>query len=294
MHGVTPYVMPVAPLSDPRLAAAAAKLPATPRIFQQLSAALKDPDVSVESIVSVVRLDPALSARVLRVSNSPQFSRGGLTIKSLDGAIERIGLNEVFQLVGAAVSSQLFSAGLPVYGVSGDELWENSVTTAVALDYLFHAAGEDGQAGYTIGLLRPVGRLLLQRIALEELCAPMSGRHPTAALVEAWELNTLGATNTEAVERVFKMWEYPDALIEPIRHHFTPCANPDNGQGAALLHIACEVSATLGRGLSIEKEAWALSPEMLFQAGIDDRVVEGCRERTQRIAERLHGLLRAA
>ncbi|HRP06195.1 MAG TPA: HDOD domain-containing protein, partial [Opitutaceae bacterium] len=145
--------MPVEPLSDTRLTAAAAKLPAAPRIFQQLSAAIKDPDVSVEALVTVVRLDPVLSARVIRASNSALFSRGG-NIVSLDGAIERIGIYEVFQLVGAAMASQLYSGGLPVYGISGDQLWENSVTTAVALDHLAESAGEDGRVGYILGLLR--------------------------------------------------------------------------------------------------------------------------------------------
>jgi hypothetical protein len=139
--------MPIEALSDDRLTAAAAKLPAAPRIFQQLSAAIRDPDVSVEAMVTVVRLDPVLSARVIRASNSPMFSRGG-NIVSLDGAIERIGIYEVFQLVGAAMASQLYSGGLPVYGISGDQLWENSVTTAVALDHL----AEDGRRGWPCGV----------------------------------------------------------------------------------------------------------------------------------------------
>ena len=97
--------MSVEPLADARLVAAAAKLPATPRIFQQLSSAIKDPDVSVEAIVSVVRLDPALSAKVLRASNSPFFSRGG-RCANLDEAIERVGIYGVYQRVGATGASQ--------------------------------------------------------------------------------------------------------------------------------------------------------------------------------------------
>ncbi len=285
--------MPVEPLSDARLTAAAAKLPAAPRIFQQLSAAIKDPDVSVESMVTVVRLDPVLSARVIRASNSAHFARGG-NIVSLDGAIERIGIYEVFQLVGAAVASQLYSAGLPVYGISGDQLWENSVTTAVALDYLSEAGGEDGRIGYTLGLLRPVGRLLLQRIASEYTCAPLIGRHATAALVEDWELNALGATSTEAINRVFQLWEYPMTLTDPIRYQFRPAADPTGARMTALLHCASWVASDLGKGLAIEQDAWDISEDVLRQAAIDENAVAKCSERTRRIADRLNGLLRAA
>lgn len=285
--------MPVEPLSDTRLTAAAAKLPAAPRIFQQLSAAIKDPDVSVEALVTVVRLDPVLSARVIRASNSALFSRGG-NIVSLDGAIERIGIYEVFQLVGAAMASQLYSGGLPVYGISGDQLWENSVTTAVALDHLAEAAGEDGRVGYTLGLLRPVGRLLLQRIASEQTCAPLIGRHATSALVEAWELDALGATSTEAINRVFQLWDYPLTLTDPIRYQFRPSADPANGRMTALLHCASWIAMGLGKGLAIEQDAWEVNDSILQQAGIDSNAVEKCTERARRIADRLNGLLRAA
>jgi len=285
--------MPVEPLSDARLTAAAAKLPAAPRIFQQLSAAIKDPDVSVDAMVTVVRLDPVLSARVIRASNSPHFARGG-HIVSLDGAIERIGIYEVYQLVGAAVASQLYSAGLPVYGITGDQLWENSVTTAVALDYLSDAGGEDGKVGYTIGLLRPVGRLLLQRIASEYTCAPLIGRHATSALVEAWELDALGATSSEAITRVFQLWEYPLVLTEPIRYQFKPAMDPMLGRMTALLHAASWVAMELGKGLAIEQDAWSIEQDVLEQAGIDAIALEKCMQRTRRIADRLNGLLRAA
>lgn len=285
--------LPVEPLSDERLSAAAAKLPAAPRIFQQLSAAIRDPDVSVESMVTVVRLDPVLSARVIRASNSPYFARGG-HIVSLDGAIERIGIYEVYQLVGAAVASQLYSAGLPVYGITGDQLWENSVTTAVALDSLSDAGGEDGRVGYTLGLLRPVGRLLLQRIASEYTCAPLIGRHSSAALVEAWEMEALGATSTEAITRVFQLWEYPLTLTQPIRYQFTPAADPSLSRMTALLHAASWVATELGKGLAIEQDAWSVDAPILEQAGINQAAVDRCVERTRRIAERLNGLLRVS
>jgi HD-like signal output (HDOD) protein len=278
-------------IDDTRLLAAASKLPATPRIFQQLSLAIKDPDVSIESIVSVVRLDPALSAKVLRASNSPFFSRGG-RCNSLDEAIERVGIYVVYQLVGATVASQLFSAGLPVYGVTGDELWQNSVATAVALDFLSEAAGADGRVGYTVGLLRPVGRLVLQRLAAEMNLGPRAGLHETAALVDAWEQTTFGLTNTEAVERVFQIWEYPAQLTQPIRHHFNPTSDPKRGPLTALLHLAGWVATEYGKGLRFEQGAWSLDPAILSQAGLETDAVEQCFERTKRIAGRIHGLFR--
>lgn len=254
---------------------------------------MRDPDVNVDDIARVVRLDAALSARVLRTANTAQFVRGG-HIENLDEAVDRIGLFEVYRLVGAAVASQLYSTGLSVYGVTSDELLENSVTTAVALESMAELCGEDSRAGYTIGLLRPVGRLLLQHIAMEEACKPGEGRHPTAALVAAWEFNRLGTTSTEAVDRLFQLWGFSPSLIEPIRHHFAPAGDPARGRFTALLHLASWIAADLGKGLVVEQHAWAVSEDVLLQAGVDAKAVERCVERVKRAVIRLQEMMRAA
>ena len=285
--------MPTAAVTEDRFVDAAERLPATPQVFDRLNRALRDPNVSAEEIAAVVQLDPALSARVLRLSNSAIFGRGGQATH-LSEAVNRIGFQEIYRLVGAAMSSQLYVAGLSVYGVGGDELWVNSLTTAVAMEYLAEAAGENRRTGYTLGLLRPVGRLVLQRVAVAASCPPMSGRKPTAALVEAWEKTTLGITSMEATHRLFALWHIAPALALPIQYHFRPREDPSQGRFSALLHVASWVAEALGKNLSIEKEAWSLDPEILEQAGLTAEVAEGCVQRTYDTALELETRVHAA
>ena len=280
-------------LTPEKFAAAAERLPTTPQIFSRLSAAMKNPDISVEEIVSVVQLDAALSARVLRLSNSPLYGRGG-TIADLTEAINRTGFQEVYRLVGAAMSSQLYITGLPVYGVGGDELWSNSLTAAIALEHLSDASGEDRRIGYTLGLLRSVGRLLLQRLAAGALVPPLAGRKATAALVEAWERETFGITSAEAAERLFALWRFPMRLADPIQFQFRPLAAPQRERFAVLIHLAGYIAEKLDRGLPIEKQAWTLNEEILLMAGLTTDAVESCLEKTRTSAGQMESLLRAA
>ncbi len=280
-------------LTPEKFAAAAERLPTTPQIFSRLSAAMKNPDISVEEIVSVVQLDASLSARVLRLSNSAQFGRGD-PVTSLDDAINRTGFQEVYRLVGAAMSSQLYITGLPVYGIGGDELWANSITSAVALEHLSDATGEDRRIGYTLGLLRSVGRLLLQRLAAGALIPPLSGRKATAALVEAWERETFGITSAEAAERLFALWRFPSRLADPIQFQFKPSVAPQSVRFAALLHIAGYIAEKLDRSIPIEKSAWSLDEEILLMAGIDAETVEACLEKTKAGAGQMESMMRAA
>ena len=62
----------------------------------------------------------------------------------------------------------------------------------------------------------------------------------------------------------------------------------------ALLHVACWITDELGKGLVVEQHAWALSDDVLLQAGLSAKEAEKFVERTKRISERLQGLLKAA
>jgi HD-like signal output (HDOD) protein len=285
--------MPAIPLTAEKFAAAAERLPTTPQIFSRLSAAMKNPDISVDEIVSVVQLDASLSARVLRLSNSAQFGRG-TPVANLAEAINRIGFQEVYRLVGAAMSAQLYITGLPVYGVGGDELWSNSLTCAVALEHLSDAAGLDRRTGYTLGLLRTVGRLLLQRLAAGAFVPPLAGRKATCALVNAWERETFGITSAEAAERLFALWALPAQLAAPIHFQFNPTAAPPRERFAALVHLAGYIAEKTGRGLVIEKDAWSPAGDVLAMAGLSIEEVGTCVEKTGDGAGQMESMMRAA
>lgn len=278
---------------DSHLSAIASRLSPAPRVFQRLSTVIREPQVRIDEIVACVQIDATLAARILRLACS---AGAGIPDPpaSLAEAIERIGLYEVYRLVGAAMASDLYERkALPIYGLSGEEVWRNSVTTAAALESLCRRAGEDASTGYTLGLLRPVGRLLLQGLADEEEIRHGVARQPTAALVAAWEFNTFGTTSTEAVDRVFQLWGLPSSLSEPVRHHFAPSGDPSQHRTTALLHLACWIAAELGHGLAIEQHAWAPSASVLAQAGLSlEDAVRGV-ARTRSVADRIEEQLRS-
>ncbi|HEU5081300.1 MAG TPA: HDOD domain-containing protein [Opitutaceae bacterium] len=262
-------------ITDEKFAAAAEKLPSTPRIFERINVALRNPDVEIEDLARILKLDAALSARLLRVANSAAAG-GSAPAVDLAEAIQRTGFREVFRVVGVAMTAQLYVSGLPMYGVGGTELWENSVATALAMEKLAAVAGEDVRLGYTLGLLRSVGRLLLQRLAAGQVCAPLAGRKETGALVLAWETDTFGFTSAAATRRLFKLWKFSADLGGPVEHHLQPEADPARARLTALLHVAGYIANALGHGLVIENELWSLTPQILAQAGLSAAEAEAC------------------
>src|ERR1700734_790134 len=70
-------------------------LPSFPEIAVRVRRVLSDPKSSVDQVVRVVGSEPALAARLMRISNSASLNRSGRPVSDLRTAINRIGYNMV-------------------------------------------------------------------------------------------------------------------------------------------------------------------------------------------------------
>jgi len=67
-------------------------------------------------------------------------------------------------LTGFAAVAQISDQRLALYGVSGAQLRENSLLTALMMESLAMPAGVDPRLAYTAGLLRSTGKIALDRM----------------------------------------------------------------------------------------------------------------------------------
>src|SRR5882757_8037130 len=77
----------------------AGAMPATPRVFADLSRLLRDTNSRLESIAELIKRDAALTAHLIRASNSVVYG-GERRTGSVEEAVGRIGYQGVFQLTG--------------------------------------------------------------------------------------------------------------------------------------------------------------------------------------------------
>src|SRR4051812_2865216 len=140
------------------------KLAPSTATFGRLRTLLNDNDTEMEEIVQLIRLDPALTFHVIRMSNSVLFGIREHN-DSLEGAVGRVGFRELYRLVGLAATQQMCQGDLKTYGLKASRLWENSVATAAAAEVLAARAGRDPGLAYTAGLLRTLGRVIIDGTA---------------------------------------------------------------------------------------------------------------------------------
>jgi HD-like signal output (HDOD) protein len=270
------------------LCQAAARLPSSARIFEKINEALRNPEVPTQEIIDIVKQDSAVALRVLRLANSVQFVRGE-PFASLELAVDWIGLTHLFHLLTATASACLFCESLPHYGLSADHLGHNAMATATAIHMLAQTAGEDPRRAYSLGLFRPVGRMVLQRLAVRrELPVPPRSAATHQTWID-WEQTSFGINNAEAVTHLFSAWGLHPSLGACIQHHYHPLEAPESPEttATALLHVACWVAGEAGFGLPVEANAWTLSPRLLELARLPKFRPETYVRRVQEITARV-------
>lgn len=268
----------------------ARKLPTSPHIFGRLGGLLNDMNSDLESIVKVVAVDSGLTARVIRISNSVYF-KGDEPVRSLDEAVGRVGFREMHRIVGVATSEQIFQGGLPVYNLTSAELWENSVLTALAMERLARAGGEDESEGYTVGLLRPIGKVVLDMLIQAEHAGITCPESETLDLPK-WERAWATITSNEAGAMILEEWKMPEGVFTGVRDHYKPVDGIS--RIGAMLHVACWITQQLGRGIRAEQRQWEMRPEVLGLAGISETAMQECMSETQEALTQLKTRLRAA
>lgn len=244
----------------------------------RLNALLTDPDASNGQIADVIRLDPGLSARVLRAVNSAYFGFRG-RIDTISKAIALIGTSELQSLVLATSAAQAFK-NISSRLIDMEAFWQHSVRAALAArGFAETSLRAHRERVFLAGLMHDVGKLVifhqLPAQATQILKAVKAGE-PT----EQAEYALLGYTHAEVGAALLERWKLPSSLTEPVRHHHEFGAATEHSKEAALLYLGSKVSHLmehdLKRGdahaLDVPPQAWlasGCSPEELDEVIVD-------------------------
>ena len=135
------------------------ELPASPAIVSSLMSLTSDLDSTVDDISKVLAADQSLTARVLKLSNSPYYGRTkGVT--SLDDAIFLLGFFTVRSMVIATSAHQIYKGGGESDSTS--KLWRHSLSTAVACRQIAKRIKHpDKDEIFIAGLLHDIGKLVM-------------------------------------------------------------------------------------------------------------------------------------
>ncbi len=106
-------------------------LPTQPDIAIAIQEISQNPYVTIEELDNIIGKDPALTARIVRLANSP-LVRGRVTINSLENAISRLGVRFVSNMAIGLAMEQLFLAKNKLIEQKLNDAWKHSGQIAAA------------------------------------------------------------------------------------------------------------------------------------------------------------------
>jgi HD-like signal output (HDOD) protein len=263
-------------------------MPAAPRILSRLGRMTIDPTVDLEDVIALLKCDASLTARIIRVANSPYYSAGS-EFSSIEEALARVGMSEIYRLAGFAALLQTTDQDLRLYGISGSELRENSLVTALISEALAKASGADANEAYSAGLLRSIGKIALDRLThsagllrtradIDLKGGVNASAHrtsyspgPRGLLLGDWESGLVGFCNCEAAAFILTEWRFPEEMVRAIGNHYAPEKAPGGGAMACVLNLAAGAADRLGFGLAGERPYWEPSPSKMESAGVSEQ-----------------------
>jgi diguanylate cyclase (GGDEF)-like protein len=176
-------------------------------------------DATLDEIARLVQTDPALSARLLRLSNAA--SRADRPVVSINEAVMRLGITAVRQLaMGFSLVDQYPQGSCSAFDFA--EFWSRSLFMAVASQELARVmrVGTPDEL-FACGLLAQIGRLALVTIYPSEYAAILAERLDGVALL-AVERERLGVNQREFTAAIMTDCGIPKILVEPITYHEAP------------------------------------------------------------------------
>jgi HD-like signal output (HDOD) protein len=191
-----------------------------PEIAAKVIKLVGDPEAGLREYSAVVKLDPALSGRLLRLANSAFFAQRQ-PVTNLDRACVLLGLE---RLKAIALGFQLSRASGAVRDDGlARKVWGEGVYRACLCAELARriCPGYSSEA-FVIGLMLDCGVPLLSRLLGPSAMEVAAADDPPSKRFKA-EFHTLAFTHVDIATALVRRWRLPDLLAKPIeRHHAMP------------------------------------------------------------------------
>lgn len=268
-------------------------IPTLPLTLRCLATALRRDDVSTEEIVDLVEADPALTAKVLKVINSPFY---GLRFKvsTLSHAVAMLGRPALRHLAGGIAS---FAEDVEeVSALDKSRLWLHGFAVGTAARAIAVETDYDiPEEAYIAGLLHDLGKIILDLYAPDVYREIITESGPDANPHVDLERSRLGMDHTQVGALVADQWNLPKILKDVIQFHHEP---PERLSGfprahqqlVAIVSAADRLCRAYGMGASehehldgndlVLHDGETLSPDQA------DTVLESIRTDLHRISER--------
>lgn len=211
-------------------------LPPLPKSLHKIIDLCNDPEANIHTLSVEIEKDPALSADLLKLSNSTYFITRN-KVSTIQNAIKIVGLKNLKNLLYVSGVTKIMSSRYE----KAQEIWDHSgkcsiYARLIANEFSHHKIAD---IAATAGLLHDIGKLVLLSIdknITKRVEFLKDKEKNNSVLLEEY---SMGISHPDIGAQLLTKWGFPVELIEVVQFHHRPfLASADSRALTEIIYLA--------------------------------------------------------
>ena len=244
-----------------------------PHVVTTVTRLINDPESTMKDFEDVIKMDPILVSRLLRLVNSPYY-RLVQTVDSIARAVAFLGMKNLHNLLITDALKNIFIGPETDSVFSKKKLWEHcaavSILSKMIAERIF---GVNGDNAFLCGILHDFGLLIEEQVQREDFHKICSSCTSTSALLDM-EKRVFGTDHCKIGSHMTLDWNMPLSIQTAIRNHHLLTDDIDPSSLTGIIQLAEYITGQMNLSTLPDLEM-ELSPPLIthLQDNLDEYTV---------------------
>ena len=190
-----------------------------PHIAIRLTRLISDENSSMQDFEKMIKMDPTLVLRILRITNSPYF---GLRhkVNSISRAVVVIGINNLRNMIVTDALKNIFREEKPQSVFSRNQLWLHCAAVAICSQMIMERIfGQNGDDAFLCGILHDIGMIVEDQTAHDLFTKACESHDDNSTSFVLSEKAIIGTDHCEIGYLLAKDWQLSPEIRKGIKEH---------------------------------------------------------------------------
>jgi putative nucleotidyltransferase with HDIG domain len=190
-----------------------------PHMAVRLTRLIADDNSTMQDFEAMIKMDPTMVLRLLRVANSPYF---GLRqkVNSISRAVVVLGMNNLRNMIVTDSMKNIFKESQPHAAFSRNRLWLHCAAVAICSQMIMERIfGLNGEDAFLCGILHDIGMIVEDQTAHDlfvKTCESLGDDCPSVIFCEK---KIIGTDHCEIGHLLARDWQFSAEICEGIQQH---------------------------------------------------------------------------
>jgi putative nucleotidyltransferase with HDIG domain len=209
-----------------------------PHVAIRLTRLMADESSSIQEFENIIKMDPTLVLRLLRMVNSPYYGVQQ-KIESIARAVVFIGMKNLRNIVVTEALRDLFKEGADENIFSRRQLWLHCAAMGVCCQMIAERIfGENGENAFLGGILHDIGLIVEDQVVHDQLIQVCQTYEPGVKSITDFEEEIIGVDHSTIGQGLAREWKLPEEVQEGIKKHHKVLSNIVPASIAGIIQIA--------------------------------------------------------